>query len=169
MSSPTRRRVAVALCVAILASTLAACTSTVALSPAPSANTVACADVTVRLPSTLESLASHDTNAQATGAWGSPAAIVLTCGITTPQVSDLPCNTVEGVDWLADQRGKDRIYTTYGRTPGVQVVVDSDVVASPPNVLFDLASAVGTLPQSLKCQSVSDAPGAATPSATPAP
>lgn len=146
---------------------LAACTSTVALSPAPEANTVGCADVTVHLPQSLESLSLRDTSAQATGAWGSPAAIVLTCGITTPRVSDLPCQTVEGVDWLIDQKGKDAIYTTYGRSPGVQVVVDSKAVPTASNVLFDLSSAVGTLKQTRACQSASDVP--ATPTATPAP
>jgi hypothetical protein len=156
---PVALAVSAALTAALAAATLTGCT-TVHLEPAPSADTVSCADVTVHLPQTLESMKLRDTDAQATGAWGSPAAVLLTCGITTPAVSDLPCYTVDGVDWLiksTGKGGKNAVYTTYGREPGVQVVVDTEAVPSSSNVLFDLASAVGSLPQGLRCQSASDA------------
>jgi hypothetical protein len=163
---PRRRAAAVALALALLTPVLAACASPVHLTPAAKANTAGCADVVVHLPPTLESLSQRETNAQGTAAWGSPAAVLLTCGITTPTVSDLPCYTIEGVDWLVEQvgqGGQDAIYTTYGRTPGVQVVVNSKTTGS--NVLFDLASAVGSLHQTGKCQSVSDT----TPTSAPTP
>jgi hypothetical protein len=163
MSPLPRRRTMIALSLVILAPLLAACSSTVSLTPAPQANSVGCADVTVHLPSTLESQKLRDTSAQATGAWGSPASILLTCGITTPRVSDLACYPVEGVDWLVDQKGKDAVYTTYGRSPGVQVVVDTTAVPSATNVLFDLSSAVGTLQQTRTCQGTSEATGTPTP------
>jgi hypothetical protein len=163
MSPPLRCRVGIAVSVVILVPVLAGCSSTVALSPAPEANTVGCADVIVHLPKSVESNGLRDTNAQATAAWGSPASILLTCGITTPSVSDLPCYPVEGVDWLADQRGNDFVYTTYGRVPGVQVVVDTKAVPSSSNVLFDLSSAVGTLKQTGTCLGASDATGTPTP------
>ena len=158
----TSRAVALALVMATPL-LLAACTPTIALSPAPKANTVGCADVIVRLPSSLEGEGLRETDAQSTGAWGAPASIVLTCGITTPTVSDLPCFPVEGVDWLIAHRGKDDVYTTYGRAPGVQVVVDTKAVPTATNVLFDLGSAVGKLPLVGRCESVTD------PRATPTP
>ncbi|GAA4664958.1 DUF3515 family protein [Frondihabitans cladoniiphilus] len=165
MSVVSRRLVSL-LVVAAALPVLAGCSSTVSLSPSPLANTVGCADVTVHLPTTLDSkFAIRDTDAQGTAVWGSPAAVVLHCGITTPAVSDLACYTVEGVDWLVDQQKSTAVYTTYGRVPGVQVVASS---AASSNVLFDLGSAVGTLKQTKKCESASDAPGS-TPSATPAP
>lgn len=160
MSLLSRSRLAALAVAAVSLPLLAGCT-TVPLSPAPSANTVSCADVTVRLPTTLEGQSLRDTSAQATGAWGSPAGVLLTCGITTPKVSDLACNTVDGVDWLVDHKGKGgtiAVYTTYGREPGVQVVVDTTLVPSNTNVLFDLSTAVGTLPQTRKCLSASDVP-----------
>ncbi|WP_286344025.1 hypothetical protein [Frondihabitans sucicola] len=43
------------------------------------------------------------------------------------------------------------------------MVVDTKAVQAPSNVLFDLASAVGTLPANRKCQGVSDATGTPTP------
>jgi hypothetical protein len=133
------------------------------MTPAAKANSVGCADVIVHLPKTIESFAQRDTDAQGTSAWGSPASVLLRCGITTPRVSDLPCYTIQGVDWLVDTTGKngqDAVYTTYGRTPGVEVVTDSNAT---PNVLFDISPAVARLSVTAKCQSASDA------SPTPAP
>lgn len=157
-----RRRAALALAAALAAvPVLAGCAAvqvtSVHLQPAARADTVACADVVVHLPTSVESETVRETNAQGTSAWGSPTSIVLTCGITTPAVSDLPCNTVEGVDWLAEFTPSKAVFTTYGRSPGVQVVVDTKAVEAPTNVLHDVSSAVGTLPQNRACQSPSDA------------
>lgn len=155
----SRRRLATALAVVVLAVPLmTACTSPVHLTPAAKADTVGCADVIVRLPTTVEGQRQRETDAQSTSAWGSPAGILLTCGITTPTVSPLSCFSPGGVDWLADTTGpgdKTAVYTTYGRVPGVRVVVDTTQVPSDTNVLFDIAAAVKLLPQKHHCQSVS--------------
>ncbi|RKR73648.1 DUF3515 family protein [Frondihabitans australicus] len=156
MVPSARRRTLAGLALALLLPLVAGCTSTVSLTPAARANTVGCAGVVVRLPSSLEGLSARSTNAQGTAAWGSPASVLMTCGITTPKVSDLACYTVGGVDWLVTQTGagdKDAVYTTYGRSPGVQVVVDTKAVPTASNVLFDVASAVKTLPKTGSCQS----------------
>ena len=155
----SRRRLATALAVVALAvPLLTACASPVHLTPAAKADTVGCADVIVRLPTTVEGQRQRDTDAQSTSAWGSPAGILLTCGITTPTVSSLACFSPGGVDWLADTTGpgdKTAVYTTYGRVPGVRVVVDTTQVPTDTNVLFDIAAAVKLLPQKHHCQSVS--------------
>jgi hypothetical protein len=155
--SPRRRRAALGLVLAVAAPLLAACSTTVSLTPAARANTVGCADVIVHLPKTVGGFAQRDTDAQGTSAWGSPASVLLRCGITTPRVSDLPCYTIQGVDWLVDTTGKtgqDSVYTTYGRSPGVEVVTDSK---ASPSILFDLSPAVKNLPVTARCQSVGDA------------
>lgn len=155
----SRRRLATALAVVVLAvPLLTACASPVHLTPAAKADTVGCADVIVRLPTTVEGQRQRETDAQSTSAWGSPAGILLTCGITTPTVSPLSCFSPGGVDWLADRTGPGdttAVYTTYGRVPGVRVVVDTTQVPSDTNVLFDIAAAVKLLPQKHHCQSVS--------------
>lgn len=160
MLPASRRRLATALALLALAvPVLTACSSTVHLMPAPKAGAVGCADVIVHLPKTLEGQRLRPTDAQGTGAWGSPAGILLTCGITTPTVSTLTCASPGGVDWLVDYSkngGKTAIYTTYGRVPGVQVVVDTTKVPTSTNVLFDLAAAVKPLPQKHRCQSVTN-------------
>jgi hypothetical protein len=153
MSLLTRRRAAaVALALLVVTPLLAACSPTVSLTPEPGANTVACAGVIARLPTSLGGLTMRETNAQGTGAWGSPSAVLLRCGIPTPDRSTLQCYTFGKVDYLVQQKGaggKDGVFTTYGRTPGVQVVIDTDRVS--PSVLRDLSTAIGTIPATRKC------------------
>jgi Protein of unknown function (DUF3515) len=153
MSLLTRRRsVGAALALLAVVPLLAACSPTVQLTPEAGANTVACAGVISRLPTSLDGLGIRDTNAQGTGAWGTPSAVLLRCGLPTPDRSTLPCYTFGGIDYLVQQKGKDgqdAILTTYGRTPGVQIVIDTDRVST--SVLADLATAVATIPAARKC------------------
>lgn len=111
---------------------LSGCAGTVAMQPAPAANDPACAAVSVRLPETIAGQERRWTDAQATGAWGDPATVLLTCGVTVPGPSELSCQTVEGVDWLVDESEAPEYYrfTTFGRSPAVEVYIDYDVVGS---------------------------------------
>lgn len=123
---------------------LAGCSPTVALEPAPNANSPACANMTVRLPDTVADLPRRTVNAQATAAWGEPVAIIVRCGLPTPPPSTLPCASVEGIDWLRDDSDAPRfVFTTYGLDPATEVIVDSEVVSGT-TVLRDLARAVGS-------------------------
>jgi hypothetical protein len=125
---------------------LAGCTNAVSMQPAPSANAAACAGAQVRLPATLDgTLALRNTSAQSTAAWGSPSAVLYRCGVPVPTVSDLPCFSKGSVDWIRDDRGKQVVYTTFGRSPAVQVVIDSSRATS--DALQDLGNAVSTLPE----------------------
>lgn len=131
MTRPRRSLAAAAL--AILAFVISACAATVSLPPAEHADDPACAAVSVRLPEKVAGQDRRWTDAQATGAWGTPTAIILTCGVEEPGPSTLRCETVEGVDWLIDEsEGDDNRYrfTTFGRTPAVEVYLDFDVVGS---------------------------------------
>ena len=139
---------------------LAGCSQVVALDPAGDANNPACADVIVRLPDNLQGLERRETNAQATGAWGYPAAVLLRCGVEVPAASTLPCVEVDGIFWLRD--GADDptfVFTTFGRDPAVDVVIDQDA-ASPGLVLSDLSRMVEfTEPNGLECDAVEDSLG----------
>lgn len=57
---------------------LTGCSGDVPMIPADDANNPACADVIVRLPSTVDGLDRRYTNAQSTGAWGDPQACCST-------------------------------------------------------------------------------------------
>lgn len=154
--SPTRRALAAVLAVTA-AVALTGCATTVAMEPAPLANDPRCADVVVRLPDTVDGQERRWTDAQATGAWGDPSAVLLTCGLEAPGPSTLRCITVGGIDWLVDESEAPRYrLTTYGRTPAVQVYVDNEVVSSN-NALDDLRLAVSQIPQESEC-TAPDAP-----------
>jgi hypothetical protein len=127
-------RRAVLLPAVLLALPLTGCAPTVSLTPAPQATSVGCAGVIVRLPEDIDGAGRRSTDAQGTAAWGVPASVTLTCGVRTPVVTGTPCQTVGGVDWLLESKriaGIDRrVLTTYGRTPGTQVVVDPAQVSA---------------------------------------
>lgn len=148
------RRLLAILVAGALAVPLTACAQIVALEPAPQAAAPACAAVSVRLPSIISDLPRRETNAQATGAWGQPTAVILHCGVPTPPpTSELLCVTPPGgaVDWLMDDTDAPTyVFTSYGRTPAVSVAVDNTVVSGV-NVLDALDVAVSQLPQEGSC------------------
>ncbi|MBF4629455.1 DUF3515 family protein [Curtobacterium flaccumfaciens] len=142
----TPRTLAIVGAVIALAAGLTGCTNAVSMSAAPSANAAACAAVQVRLPATVDSKFDlRNTNAQATAAWGDPEVAIYHCGVAVPTVSDLPCFSQGGVDWIRDDRGDQVVYTTFGRSPAVQVVVDSTKTTS--SVVQELSDAVSSLPK----------------------
>lgn len=135
----------------IAAAVLAGCAGTVSLHPAEGANDPTCADVIVRLPDTVAGQERRWTDAQATGAWGDPSAVLLTCGLEAPGPSTLRCITIAGVDWLVDESASPSYrLTTYGRTPAVELYVNNKVVSSN-EVLDDLGIAVSQLPKEAEC------------------
>ncbi len=130
--------------VTLLASVLSGCSTTVSMQPATDANSPDCAAVIVRLPDRVASQPRQWTDAQGTAAWDS---VLLTCGVTVPGPSELPCQPVDGVDWLVDDSQAPYYrFTTYGRDPAVEVYLDYDEVSGN-DVLVSLATAVDTLPQ----------------------
>jgi hypothetical protein len=137
---------------------LTGCTQTVALQPAVNAIDPLCASVVVHLPETVAGLEQRDTNAQGTSAWGEPSAVILRCGVPVPDpTSTLPCVTADGVDWLRDEgeRDGDFVFTTYGRSPATEVIINRDAV-SPGVALYDLAGAVGFAEKTTECTDVED-------------
>jgi len=158
MEPKPRRALPAALIICLLAG-LTACAPTVALDPAPDATSEGCAEVIARLPRSpaeVASLPARETDAQGTGAWGSPVGVILRCGVAPPGPSTLPCYTVNSVDWLEDSSGAPNyVFTTYGRVPAVEVIVDSKL-ASGTAALNDLANAVGTIKPTKKCIGAED-------------
>lgn len=131
--------------------TVSGCAATVNLEPAEDSNNPGCAEVMVRLPSQLGGLQERYTNAQATAAWGEPAAVLLRCGLEPVEVSTLPCVTAAGIDWLVDDSlAPSYRFISYARFPAVEVVVDSDN-ASGITSLEGIAGAVAQLPATKAC------------------
>lgn len=114
------------LSVLVLPLLLAGCAPTVHLSPAEEANSLACADVMVRLPDEVDGLTRRSTDSQSTAAWGEPAAVILRCGLPTATASSLRCITQGDVDWLVDEsEAPSYRFITFGRNPATEVIVDS--------------------------------------------
>lgn len=145
---------ALALTVGVL---LSGCTQTVALRPAANATDPGCASIITRLPETVAGFDVRETNAQGTGAWGSPSVVLLRCGVAVPEpTASLTCVTVDGIDWLRDPADDPSfVFTTYGRDPATEVVIDSRE-ASGGSVLTDLSAAIGVLPAERNCISPDD-------------
>ncbi|GAA1964905.1 DUF3515 family protein [Microbacterium deminutum] len=156
MPRPRLAVLVVAGVISALAATLTGCSSTVSLETAPHADDPACAEVTVRLPGQLAGQSRRWTDAQATGAWGDPASVLLTCGVEPPGPTTMPCQSVNGVDWIIDDTDAPRYrVTTFGRTPAVEVYLDNKVVSSA-DVLDALSTIVSLLPaDGSKCTSPS--------------
>ncbi|MEO7122529.1 MAG: DUF3515 family protein [Lacisediminihabitans sp.] len=156
--NPRFARAVPALLAPILLLTLSACAPVVPLTPAGDATNPKCADVIVHLPGSVADQTLRQTDAQATAAWGDPAAVILRCGVTPPGPTSTQCATVKSIDWLIDNT-KQPVYTftTYGRTPAVQVVIDSKLTQGQGTIVLDqLSNAVSFIAQSKehKCESV---------------
>ena len=140
------RRLTVSVLALTALAALSGCASTVSMQPAQDANSPACADIMVSLPGALAGQDRRWTDAQATAAWGEPAAVLFTCGLAAPGPSTLPCQTVNGVDWIIDESEAPKYrVTSFGREPAVEVYLDNDVVASA-DVLDALSLLVSRLP-----------------------
>lgn len=150
-------RTALALLASVaLAGSLAACTATISLEAAADSNNPSCAEISVRLPGQVAELGKRVTDAQATGAWGNPTAVILRCGLPPVEVSELPCVTANGVDWLVDESAIPSYrFITFGRTPATEVIVDSTKVAGV-TALSDLSAAIQSVEASKECTAVTN-------------
>lgn len=144
---------------------------------APDAQAVDCAYVSLALPEVVDGFEQRLTNAQATSAWGTPARILLRCGVPAPPPTDERCISINGIDWIEDpSEAPTYRYTTYGRTPSVEVTIDAspESGASGTAALVDLEEAVAKTAKTGGCVGAEDllaVPGespAATGSPTPA-
>jgi len=155
-SARTRQSFAALLGFAIVGPVLTACAGTVPLDPGPDANNPECAAISVRVPDTINDLNRRSTNAQATAAWGDPAAVIYRCGLPEQGPSDLPCFDVDGVDWLLDESNAPRyVFTTYGRTPVTEVIVDITYVAGA-DAVRAISPAVSFVRADARCLAATD-------------
>jgi len=131
--------------------------SSISLTAPDDADNPLCAEVMVRLPSSVDGSDRRWTDAQSTAAWGNPTAVILSCGVPTPGPTEARCITIGGVDWIVDESDAPRYrITTYGRTPAVEVFVDNEQV-SPNEVLSRFAPyIVDTLPRERQCTETSE-------------
>ena len=108
----------------------------------------ACATLVEALPDQVSDQPRRKTDGNPLGAaWGDPA-IVLRCGVGTPEGYDQfsACQVANGLGWfvpdeqMADQ-SQDIVMTTVERSPRVEVLVPAEY-RPPPAVMVDLAEAI---------------------------
>jgi hypothetical protein len=130
---------------------LSGCSPIVSLEAAALANDPNCAEISVRLPDSIDSLPKRSTNAQATAVWGDPAAVILRCGLEPVLISTLPCVSAGDVDWLVDEsQAPSYRFISFGRSPATEVIVDSNVIAGV-TALETLAAAVQNIEPTKLC------------------
>lgn len=141
---------------------LTGCTQTVPLTAADNAIDPACASVIVDIsrngPDVLgDGLGVRETDAQGTAAWGSPTGVILRCGVPEPlPTATLPCVEVDGIYWLADDSNSpDLVFTTYGRSPATEVIIDRDLI-TPAAALTELDGAVSLTEATRQCTEVTN-------------
>lgn len=142
---------------------LAGCASAVPVEVAPYAADPTCATIVLALPRDLADLPRLRTTSQATVAWGDPVdPVVLRCGVEPLPPTTDDCVTADdgttSVDWIAvpgpadDSGAAPWTFTTYGRTPAVEVTVPASVTASrSTSFLLELGPAVTHAPAQATC------------------
>lgn len=126
---------------------LGGCASAVKVAPFEGAETPACHTLSALWPARVGSAEQRETavDSVTVAAWGDPA-IIARCGAVPPGPTTLQCLDVAGVDWIVQELDDGVSFTTYGRTPAVEVLVPA-AYPSPPLLLPAFAPAVETIEQ----------------------
>ena len=113
----------------------------------PGADSAPCQAFTALWPSLVSSQPARAVSVQSPAArvWGNPAVIAI-CGYDAPAPSTLECLSVDGVDWLVQRRSDGVQFTTYGRSPAMDVLVPA-AYAPEPLLLPAFGAAARSLPE----------------------
>ena len=109
---------------ALCAVGLGGCARAVPVALPAAAGDPSCTSAASAWPSTVSGLTQRpvSVDSPAARAWGDPP-IVAICGYPPPAPSTLECVAVDGVDWLIQPRSDGVQFTTYGRSPALDVLV----------------------------------------------
>jgi len=162
-TSPRLVALAMVLSAGVVTTALSGCAQTVALTPAENAIDPGCAEIVVHAPEAVADLPIRETDAQGVVAYGDPTAIIVRCGVEEPgPTSTLPCVLVEdgsSTYWLRDDSdAPNYVFTTYGRSPATEVIINRDIVA-PGAVLYELVDTVARTTETGKCTEIEDSLG----------
>ena len=151
----------VAIAAVLAGVSLAGCARTVIVEPAQDAANPECADIMLTLPDEIAGEQARRTSSQGTKAWGDPSIAVLRCGVTPPGPTTDQCVSVSGVDWISKPTDDDDstwAFTSYGRTPAVEVLVDRRA-ESGNDVLAAISPALAKIEPEAECVGAEDVEG----------
>jgi hypothetical protein len=154
MRSPRliRATAPVLLSAALLVGGMCGCSSTKVTDPAL-AGSAACRAVAAQWPRTVggQPLSPTSSSSVAVRAWGDPA-IIARCGLPAIGPTTDQCLQVSGIDWVAHRLSDGVRFTTYGRSPAIEVLVPSEYEPEP-LLLPAFGKAVSAIPQGeRRCQ-----------------
>ena len=132
---------------------LVGCSTSVDVADPAEAGSVACRSAAARWPETVggQSLRTTSSSSDAVRAWGEPA-IIARCGLPPIGPTTDQCLDVSGVDWVAHQLTDGVRFTTYGRSPAIEVLVPS-AYKPEPLLLPAFGAAASAIPQGeRRCQ-----------------
>lgn len=92
----------------------------------------ACLTASTQFPPTVAGRAAVATDpvAPAVHAWGDPA-IIARCGVPEPGPTADQCLTVSGVDWIVQPLSDGTRFTTFGRSPALEVLIPKGYAPEP--------------------------------------
>ena len=126
---------------------LASCSGAVEVTAPAEASSPACHAAAARWPVSVGNQQRVDTTSDspAVRAWGDPA-VIARCGVAPPGPTTDQCLDVSGVDWVAHRLSDGVRFTTYGRTPAIEVLVPSHY-SPEPLLLPAFTAAAQAIPQ----------------------
>lgn len=158
---PRPRLRALGLAAAVLA--LAGC-GAVRVPAGPDAADPACADVVVAAPPQMLGQDRAETTSQGTVAWGSgESTIVLRCGVAPPPPTTTACTRLDdgsgrSVDWIVKEEDGLVTFTTYGRSPAVDITVPRAAAPDQPSaVALEMARPIAAIEPTAQCLGPEDA------------
>ena len=140
------------LSVVLLAVGLSGCSSIDVAVPVD-AGSAACRSAAAHWPKTVGGQPPVQTSSTSTAvrAWGDPA-IIARCGLPAIGPTTDTCLDISGVDWVAHQLTDGVRFTTYGRSPAIEVLVPS-AYKPEPLLLPAFGAAAEAIPQGARhCQ-----------------
>jgi hypothetical protein len=146
-----RRTVTGGWLTAVAVTLLVACSGG-SLPAAPQAGDPACGSALAKVPSTVLGQARGSTSTGGTAVYGDPP-IVVRCGVPPLGPTQLPCLSVNDVDWVIDESGDPLVFTTFGRSPAIEVRIPASYPKTGDSAaLVQLQAAALALPKtSLHC------------------
>lgn len=131
---------------------LPACSSIDVTDPAE-AESAACRSASAQWPKTVagQSRQATSSTSDAVRAWGDPA-VIARCGLAPIGPTTDQCLNVSGIDWVAHPLTDGVRFTTYGRSPAIEVLVPN-AYQPEPLLLPAFVAAASAIPQgSRRCQ-----------------
>ncbi|MFJ3708058.1 DUF3515 domain-containing protein [Streptomyces sp. NBC_01387] len=155
MKTTPVRRLTQAGVITVCVAALAACgtsSRSYNVSGAPGGDSAACSRLMDKAPQRVGGHGREDSGPKGTAVWGD-GDVILRCGNISDVPESAPCTSVDGVDWVVNEKksqdGKKTVLS-YGRAPTAEIAV-SERVKDKDAVVRELSAAVSGLAKQKAC------------------